>query len=109
VMVEKRRHVETFYHAEGEEAVVPEVERIEPTQPFRHLGDLRRYTGSHPALMSALISSLDWPFESGIEAQPPRLMRYVRILAACPRDALRILVSRVLLTWNTHIQAPKLR
>ena len=109
VMVEKRRHVETFYHGEGQAVVVPEVERIEPTQPFRHLGDLRSYTGAHPALMRDLISNRDWQFESGIEAQPPRIARHMRMLAGCPRDALRIFISRVLLTWNTHIRAPKLR
>jgi glycosyltransferase involved in cell wall biosynthesis len=109
VMVEKRKHVNTFYQGDGPSAAVPEVERIEPTQPFRHLGDLRRFTGSHPALMRTLLARQDWKFDSRIDRQPPALVRYLRMLLSCPRDAMRILVSRLLLTWNTYVRAPKLR
>jgi hypothetical protein len=109
VMVEKRRHVEGFYHAGGEPAGVAEVERIEPAQPYRHLGHLRRYSGSHPTTMHALVSAQDWRFDAGIDQQNPRLLRYLGMVRSCPRDSLRILVSRLLLAWNTYIPAPKLR
>lgn len=109
VMVQKRRHVQGFYHGDAEPADIPEVERIEPEQPYRHLGNLRRYASSHPALMTKLIAEQDWQFNSGIENQPLRWLRYLKLLVDCPSDSLRIFVSRILLTWNTLVPAPKVR
>ena len=108
VMVEKRQHVEGFYHGDSPPPDLPAVERIEPTRPYRHLGDLRQFTGSHPALMAGLVAAQDWTFDAGIENQPPRWVRYVRMLLSCPRDSLRIFVSRLLLAWNTYVRSPKL-
>jgi hypothetical protein len=109
VMSEKRQTVQRLYHPEGEEVKLPEVERIDAQNPYRHLGHLIEFKGTHPALMNRLIAAQDWTFDTHMDQQPPRWLRYVRLLFECPRDSLRILVSRVLLTWNTHIPSPKLR
>lgn len=109
VMSEKRQHVQRFYYAEGEETRIPVDERIVPENPYRHLGNLRPFHGTHPALMRPLIDAQDWTFDPHIEDQPPRWLRYARLLLTCPRDSLRILASRLLLAWNTNIPAPKLR
>ena len=109
VMVEKRRHVEALYHGGTEPPGLPDVERLVANQPYRHLGHLRPFTGSHPRLMTPLITQWDWKFDSGIERQRPRWLRYLGMLLDCPKDSVRILVSRLLLTWNSSVPAPKLR
>jgi glycosyltransferase involved in cell wall biosynthesis len=109
VMADKRQHVEGFYQGTGSPSALPEVEQLQPDNPYRHLGDLRFFTGSHPAIMTPVVAAQDWKFEAGIERQPPRLLRYVRMLISCPRDSLRIVVSRLMLAWNTYIPSPKLR
>jgi hypothetical protein len=109
VMVEKRQHVERFYHTDPEPAGVAEVERIEPSQPYRHLGHLRAFSDSHPATMQALVSAQDWSFDAAIDKQIPRVLRYLGMIRSCPRDSVRIFISRLLLAWNTYVPAPKVR
>lgn len=109
VMAAKTQHIARFYQAEGAETDLVEAEKIEPTQAYSQLGHLRTFTGVHPATMASLVAAQDWTFDSGIEAQPPRWVRYASLVRSCPRDSLRIVVSRLLLMWNTHIKSPKLR
>ena len=109
MMAEKRQHIERFYHEDGEPAELPETERLDPSQPYRHLGDLAEFKGTHPAAMQSVVASQDWSFDSQIEKQAPRWLRYLRMLRTCPRDSMRILVSRLLLAWNSSVPAPKLR
>lgn len=106
VMVEKRRHVETLY---GDAVPRADVERIDPAEPYRHLGHLRNFSGTHPSTMRALVSSQDWEFRARIDEQRPRWLRYLSMIWSCPRDSLRIFVSRLLLAWNTCVPSPKLR
>lgn len=108
VMSEKRQHVQGFYQGGDPTAAAP-AEPVEAENPYHHLGHLRRFTASHPALMNALIAAQDWKFEPHIDAQAPQWLRYLRLLFQCPRDSARIFVSRVLLAWNSYIPAPKLR
>lgn len=108
-MVQKRQHVQGFYHGDSQPAAIPEVERIDVEQPYRHLGNLRRFEGSHPRLMTEMISERDWEFDAGLERQRPRWLRYAGFVFSCPRDSLRIFVSRLLLAWNTLVPAPKIR
>ena len=109
VMSEKRQHVQGFYQGDGAGTTVPAVEQLQVENPYRHLGHLRNFKGSHPAPMQQLIATQDWTFEPHIDAQPARWLRYLRLLVDCPRDSARVFVSRILLTWNTYIRAPKLR
>lgn len=109
VMSDKRSHVQRFYYADGEETKIPVAERIVPDNPYRHLGNLLRFHGTHPALMQALVGAQDWSFDGHLEDQRPRWLRYVKLLINCPKDSLRIFVSRLLLAWNTYVPAPKLR
>lgn len=109
VMVEKQQNVLRLYEGGSGAAAIPEGARIDPVRPYRMLGHLRRFAGSHPAVMQDLVSAQDWSFDSGIERQPPRWRRYLGILVSCPRDSMRVFVSRLLLTWNTLIPTPKLR
>lgn len=107
VMSEKRRTIRRLYVPDESPAEDPPA--TAPTSPYRDLGNLRYFLGSHPSLIQPLVSAQDWRFEANIESQPPRLIRYLRILRKCPRDFVRIVVSRLLLAWNTAVPAPKLR
>ena len=109
VMVDKRRHVESYYHGDNVPAEVAEVEKVDAAKPYRHMGDLMTFRGTHPNLMEPLIARRDWTFDAGLGQQPPRWLRYVRMCVSCPKDTMRIAISRLLLAWNTLIPAPKLR
>lgn len=109
VMVEKRRNTQTWYYGDEEPIGIPDVEYVRPEVPYGHLGHLIPFNGSHPAVMAKLIAEADWTFDSKIDEQQPRWLRYLGLLVSCPRDSLRILVSRLMLTWNTHVVAPKVR
>ena len=104
VMVEKRQHIGRLYDSDQEATVVPP-----QSDAYEDLGHLRPFAASHPALMADLVLAHDWSFESEIDRQPPRLLRYGRLLAACPRSFARIVISRLLLAWNTCTPAPELR
>ncbi|MHB8612743.1 MAG: glycosyltransferase family 2 protein [Candidatus Dormibacteraceae bacterium] len=108
VMSEKRQHIQGFYQGEGHVAGAP-AEPMETENPYHHLGHLRRFNASHPALMAGLVAAQGWKFEPHIDAQAPQWLRYLRLLYQCPRDSARVAVSRMLLAWNSYIPAPKLR
>lgn len=107
VMSEKRRTIRRLYVPDGSPAEDPPA--AAPESPYRDLGNLRYFSGSHPSLIQPLVSAQDWRFDADIESQPPRFVRYLRILRKCPRDFVRIVVSRLLLAWNTAVPAPKVR
>jgi glycosyltransferase involved in cell wall biosynthesis len=107
VMSEKRRTIRRFYEPNPSSADDPAP--TAPKSPYRDLGNLQYFRGSHPSLIQPLVSAQDWQFDANIERQAPRLIRYLRILGRCPRDFVRIAVSRSLLAWNTFAPAPKLR
>ncbi len=109
VMIEKRQHMDTLYGEPARPAPLPDPVVGQFPQAYAHLGNLRRFTGTHPALMVPNIAAQDWSFDPHLEDQPPRWLRYLRILLACPRDAFRIAASRLLLAWNTRVPALKLR
>src|SRR5207249_487034 len=109
VMVEKRRHAQGLYYSDREPVGIPDVEYVKADVPYGHLGHLVQFVGSHPAVMAKLIASRDWEFEADLEKQRPRWLRYLALAAGCPRDSLRIFVSRLMLAWNTFTPAPKLR
>jgi hypothetical protein len=109
VMAEKQQHVLRLYEAGPGAAAIPDSARIDPDRPYRMLGHLARFNGPHPAVMQPLVSVQDWVFDADIEGQPPRWRRYIAILVSCPRDSMRVLISRVLLAWNTYVASPKLR
>jgi hypothetical protein len=108
-MVEKRQQMDRLYGDPAPPTPFPEVGQGEPSRPYGHLGHLRRFAGSHPAIMAGVVAAQDWSFDAGIERQPHTWLRYLRILGSCPRDSLRVAVSRLLLAWNTHVPTLKLR
>jgi glycosyltransferase involved in cell wall biosynthesis len=109
VMVDKQQAALRLYEGEGHNPSIPDYARIDPDQPYNMLGNLRRFTASHPALMQTAARGQEWTFIDGIDRQPARWLRYLRMLVSCPRDSMRVFVSRLLLTWNTYIHSPKLR
>jgi hypothetical protein len=109
VMVEKQQAVLRLYEGDRKSAAIPEYARITASDPYKMLGHLRRFTGTHPELMRGAARAQTWTFADGIEHQPPRWLRYARILISRPRDSMRVFVSRLLLTWNSYIPKPKLR
>lgn len=100
IMKAKRRQVRQLYEAGPIQ---------EADDPYPAVGNLARFSGSHPSVMRENIERYSWEFESHIEEQPPRWRRQMSLLWACPGGALRVAASRVLLRWNTHIRKPKLR
>jgi hypothetical protein len=56
-----------------------EVKRIVPPagQIYNDLGHLRRFTGTHPAVMKDRIAASTWAFDARIEEQPPDWVRHV--------------------------------
>ncbi len=109
VMVVKQQNAVRLYEAEGEDSRIPQEARIDPARPYSMLGHLRPFTGVHPAVMRRRVAAQDWVFDAQLESQSPKWLRYVRLLFACPRDSMRVFVSRLLLFWNTRISSPKLR
>lgn len=109
VMVDKQQAALRLYEGERHNPSIPDYARIDPDAPYNMLGNLRRFTASHPAVMQSSAREQDWTFIDGIGRQPPRWLRYLHMLASCPRDSIRVFVSRLLLTWNTYIPSPKLR
>lgn len=105
VMTEKRRSIRRLYRPDAPDAA----DLARPQSPYRDLGNLRPFTGTHPALIQPLIAARDWEFESHIAEQPPRWLRYFRLALRCPPDTARIVNSRVRLAWNSLVPAPKLR
>lgn len=56
-----------------------EVKRRVPQaeQTYHDLGHLKRFTGTHPAVMKDRIAASQWTFESGIDKQPPDWWRHI--------------------------------
>ena len=44
---------------------------------YEELGHLKKFTGSHPAVMAQRIAASQWPFDPRIEDQPPTWWRHV--------------------------------
>ena len=109
VMVDKQRSAVRLYEVEEGAGDIPAEARIDPAQPYRHLGHLVRFRGRHPSVMSDLVAAQVWDFDPQLESQRPRLLRYLGMLVACPRDSARVATSRLLLAWNTYVRRPKLR
>ena len=109
VMVDKQQASVRLYEGEGQKSAIPEYARINPAEPYNMLGNLRAFKGSHPGPMQSAAQSQTWTFADRIDRQPPRWLRYLRLLISCPRDSIRVFVSRLFLTWNTYIPSPKLR
>jgi hypothetical protein len=58
-----------------------EVQEIVPAaeQTYNDLGHLKRFTGTHPAVMKERIAACDWEFDSKIDGQPPDWWRHVAL------------------------------
>ena len=104
VMVAKRQHIGHLY-----DSAEPEPAQTKPSTAYERLGHLKRFTGIHPSVMARLVAGQDWQFEARFETQAPDWLRHVRLLVSCPKSFLRIVVSRMILAWNTHVPVPKLR
>lgn len=48
-------------------------------QTYHHLGHLKRFSGTHPAVMKERIAASQWEFDSKIDEQPPDWWRHVGI------------------------------
>lgn len=73
VMFDKSRAFNALYHSDEE------VERIVPAgaPSYTELGHLKRFTGTHPAVMRDRIRVSRWAFDAKIEDQPPDWWRHV--------------------------------
>ncbi|MEK7672139.1 MAG: glycosyltransferase family 2 protein, partial [Bacteroidota bacterium] len=61
-----------YYSDEEVKKIVPVAE-----QTYNELGNMRRFTDTHPAVMKERIAASNWEFDSKIEEQPPDWWRHV--------------------------------
>ncbi|MDL1892774.1 hypothetical protein FBQ87_07785 [Sphingobacteriales bacterium CHB3] len=61
----------------SDEEVKKRVPPVEHT--YYHLGHLKRFTGTHPAVMKERIAVSQWNFDSKIDEQPPDWWRHVML------------------------------
>lgn len=74
VMYQKNLHFQKLFHADdarAHQAARPK-ERI-----YNDLGHLKRFTGTHPAVMRERIAASRWNFDPKIEEQPPDWVRHI--------------------------------
>lgn len=81
VMREKTRNFERLY-ADDEWIRRHGVDAAHAADVYHALGHLRRFEGTHPAVMRARIAAHDWPFDPRLDEQPPawrrRSLNYLR-------------------------------
>ncbi|MBI4535655.1 MAG: glycosyltransferase family 2 protein [Ignavibacteriae bacterium] len=65
----------TLYHSDDE--VQRRIPGVDGT--YRDLGNLKRFTGSHPAVMRQRVAASEWTFDPKIGQQPPDWWRHVVI------------------------------
>lgn len=82
VMVAKQRQFERFYREE--ETWRRRAEAMAPENIYSDLGNLRRFDGTHPAVMSERIKAATWRFDPHLERQWPRWIRLAIIFAWYP-------------------------
>ena len=76
VMYRKNLGFQKLYHADdasAEKAARP------PERIYNDLGHLKRFTGTHPAVMRERIAASQWAFDPRIEQQPPDWLRHIAI------------------------------
>ncbi|MBX2991976.1 MAG: glycosyltransferase family 2 protein [Bacteroidetes bacterium] len=61
----------------SDEEVKKRVPSVEHT--YHHLGHLKRFAGTHPAVMKERIAASQWDFDSKIDEQPPDWWRHVTL------------------------------
>ncbi|MFN0157953.1 MAG: glycosyltransferase family 2 protein [Bacteroidota bacterium] len=73
IMHTKNIGFQQLYHTDVEVARrAPDVQHI-----YNDLGHLKRFTGTHPAVMQERIKASVWDFDPGIDKQPPDWWRHV--------------------------------
>ena len=73
IMVEKQKQFEKFYRAG--EVWERKSTSLTPDRIYAELGNLRLFTGTHPAVMAERVAASDWDFDARLDRQPPRWIR----------------------------------
>ena len=71
-MVTKQEAFRRLYHSDNELNGDPLPENM-----YTDVGNLKRFTGSHPEVMQERVSKYKWNFDAGIENQPPDWVRHI--------------------------------
>ena len=87
-MKTKKEHFEKLYHSDAELTAITIPENI-----YTHLGHLRRFTETHPAVMRERIQNCDWEFNPHIEQQLPRWLRLAILFSEPLTKRVRRLLS----------------
>jgi len=82
VMLQKQRHFDRFWH--GDEALRAKYAAMSAEHIYDDLGHLRRFSGTHPAVMADRVRSATWAFDPGIGRQRPRWMRWALLGVTWP-------------------------
>lgn len=69
-MALKRIDFHKLYHTDREIE-----ELVESSAEYNHLGHLKKFTGTHPAVMQERIRQANWDFDAKINLQPPDWLR----------------------------------
>ena len=94
-MLRKQRHFERFWH--GDEVLREKYAAMSAEHIYDDLGHLRRFAGTHPAVMRERVLAATWPFEPGVERQPPRWIRLGLLMVRWP---LARLYAKVMARWQ---------
>ena len=89
-MVTKQDAFRKLYFTDGELEGDPLPENM-----YTDLGNLKRFTGSHPQVMRTRISESHWPFDPKIESQPPDWVRHIVLFFHPVTKRVRRLTDRI--------------
>ena len=92
-MIEKRIAFNTLYH--NDEELERKGESFETS--YDDLGNLKRFTETHPQVMKARIETSNWPFDPKIENQPPDWWRHLALFFQP--------VTKRLRRWKTNLMS----
>jgi hypothetical protein len=68
-----------MYHDEAWIAATYAKENAKVREFYRDRGNLKFFTGTHPATMRARVAVQDWAFDHGIERQAPAWVRHLYV------------------------------
>jgi glycosyltransferase involved in cell wall biosynthesis len=84
VMLAKTKNLDSYYHDDAWVRGRFEDEQKKLADFYDERGNLRLFTGSHPAAMATRVAAQNWTFEHGIEKQLPRPLRMALIYLQAP-------------------------
>jgi hypothetical protein len=86
----KRIDFNKLYFTDKEIEVFAEV----PQEGYTQFGHLKKFTGTHPAVMQERVSQANWDFDAKLNSQPPDWIRKIFIFLYPLTKRIRKLVKK---------------